>query len=305
MHIPVLLKEVVEILDPKPGEFVVDLTAGGGGHAFEFAKKIGKSGTILLIDWDEKVISEAEKKIFSIPENERPEVILCISNFARLDEIMNEIEGKEKKEKIKKPDIFFADLGISSFHLDDPSRGFSFRFDSPLDMRISSEIKLKAKDVVMNFSEKELAEIIEKYGEDRLARKIAKEIVKQRKIKEISTTKQLAEIVERVYKREGIFYTKIHPATRTFQALRIYINREIENLGELLEKIPDFSKSGTRVGIISFHSLEDRLVKTKFKEWEKLGMGKILTRKPVVPSEEEIILNPRSRSAKFRAFVFL
>jgi Predicted S-adenosylmethionine-dependent methyltransferase involved in cell envelope biogenesis len=172
-------------------------------------------------------------------------------------------------------------------------------------MRISSEIKLKAKDVVMNFSEKELAEIIEKYGEDRLARKIAKEIVKQRKIKEISTTKQLAEIVERVYKREGIFHTKIHPATRTFQALRIYINREIENLGELLEKIPDFSKSGTRVGIISFHSLEDRLVKTKFKEWEKLGMGKILTRKPVVPSEEEIILNPRSRSAKFRAFVFL
>jgi 16S rRNA (cytosine1402-N4)-methyltransferase len=302
MHIPVLLKEVVEILDPKPGEFVVDLTAGGGGHAFEFAKKIGKSGTILLVDWDEKVISEAEKKIFSIPENERPEVILCISNFARLDEIMNEIE---KKEKIREPDIFFADLGISSFHLDDPSRGFSFRFDSPLDMRISPEIKLKAKDVVMNFSEKEIAEIIGKYGEDKLARKIAKEIVKQRKIKEISTTKQLAEIVERVYKREGIFYTKIHPATRTFQALRIYINREIESLGELLEKIPDFSKSGTRVGIISFHSLEDRLVKTKFKEWEKLGMGKILTRKPVVPSEEEVILNPRSRSAKFRAFVFL
>jgi 16S rRNA (cytosine1402-N4)-methyltransferase len=305
MHIPVLLKEVVEILDPKPGEFVVDLTAGVGGHAFEFAKKIGKSGTILLVDWDEKVLSEAEKKIFSIPENERPEVILCISNFARLDEIMNEIEGKEKKEKIKKPDIFFADLGISSFHLDDPSRGFSFRFDSPLDMRISSEIKLKAKDVVMNFSEKELAEIIEKYGEDKLARKIAKEIVKQRKIKEISTTKQLAEIVERVYKREGIFYTKIHPATRTFQALRIYINREIENLDELLEKIPDFSKSGTRVGIISFHSLEDRLVKTKFREWENAGFGKIITRKPVVPSEEEIILNPRSRSAKFRAFVFL
>jgi 16S rRNA (cytosine1402-N4)-methyltransferase len=211
---------------------------------------------------------------------------------------------EEKKEMVR-PDVFFADLGISSFHLDDPSRGFSFRFDSPLDMRISSEIKLKAKDVVMNFSEKELAEIIEKYGEDKLARKIAKEIVKQRKIKEISTTKQLAEIVEKVYRKEGIFYTKIHPATRTFQALRIYINREIENLGELLEKIPDFSKSGTRVGIISFHSIEDRLVKIKFKEWEKLGMGKILTRKPVVPSEEEIILNPRSRSAKFRAFVFL
>jgi 16S rRNA (cytosine1402-N4)-methyltransferase len=172
-------------------------------------------------------------------------------------------------------------------------------------MRISSEIKLKAKDVVMNFSEKELAEIIEKYGEDRLARKIAKEIVKQRKIKEISTTKQLTEIVERVYKREGIFYTKIHPATRTFQALRIYINREIENLNELLEKIPYFSKNGTRVGIISFHSLEDRLVKTKFREWEDAGFGKIITRKPVVPSEEEIILNPRSRSAKFRAFVFL
>jgi 16S rRNA (cytosine1402-N4)-methyltransferase len=303
MHIPVLLKDVVEILDPKPGEFVVDLTAGGGGHAFEFAKKIGKSGTILLVDWDEKVLSFAEGKILSISDEERPEVMLCVSNFSRLDEIMSKIV-EEKKEMVR-PDVFFADLGISSFHLDDPSRGFSFRFDSPLDMRISSEIKFKAKDVVMNFSEKELAEIIEKYGEDKLARKIAKEIVKQRKIKEVSTTKQLAEIVEKVYKREGIFYTKIHPATRTFQALRIYINREIENLGELLEKIPDFSKSGTRVGIISFHSLEDRLVKTKFKEWKKLGMGKILTRKPVVPSEEEIILNPRSRSAKFRAFVFL
>jgi len=303
MHIPVLLKDVVEILDPKPGEFVVDLTAGGGGHAFEFAKKIGKSGTILLVDWDEKVLSFAEGKILSISDEERPEVMSCVSNFSRLDEIMSKIV-EEKKEMVR-PDVFFADLGISSFHLDDPSRGFSFRFDSPLDMRISSEIKLKAKDVVMNFSEKELAEIIEKYGEDKLARKIAKEIVKQRKIKEVSTTKQLAEIVEKVYRKEGIFYTKIHPATRTFQALRIYINREIENLGELLEKIPDFSKSGTRVGIISFHSLEDRLVKTKFKEWKKLGMGKILTRKPVVPSEEEIILNPRSRSAKFRAFVFL
>jgi 16S rRNA (cytosine1402-N4)-methyltransferase len=303
MHIPVLLKDVVEILDPKPGEFVVDLTAGGGGHAFEFAKKIGKSGTILLVDWDEKVLSFAEGKILSISDEERPEVMSCVSNFSRLDEIMSKI-AEEKKEMVR-PDVFFADLGISSFHLDDPSRGFSFRFDSPLDMRISPEIKLKAKDVVMNFSEKELAEIIEKYGEDKLARKIAKEIVKQRKIKEISTTKQLAEIVEKVYRKEGIFYTKIHPATRTFQALRIYINREIENLGELLEKIPDFSKSGTRVGIISFHSLEDRLIKTKFKEWENAEFGKILTRKPVVPSEEEIILNPRSRSAKFRAFVFL
>jgi S-adenosyl-methyltransferase MraW len=303
MHIPVLLKEVVEILDPKPGEFVVDLTAGGGGHAFEFAKKIGKSGTILLVDWDEKVLSFAEGKILSISDEERPEVMSCVSNFSRLDEIMSKI-AEEKKEMVR-PDVFFADLGISSFHLDDPSRGFSFRFDSPLDMRISSEIKLKAKDVVMNFSEKELAEIIEKYGEDKLARKIAKEIVKQRKIKEISTTKQLAEIVEKVYRKEGIFYTKIHPATRTFQALRIYINREIENLGELLEKIPEFSKSGTRVGIISFHSLEDKLVKTKFREWENAGFGKIITRKPVVPSEEEIILNPRSRSAKFRAFVFL
>jgi 16S rRNA (cytosine1402-N4)-methyltransferase len=303
MHIPVLLKEVVEILDPKPGEFVVDLTAGGGGHAFEFAKKIGKSGTILLVDWDEKVLSFAEGKILSISDEERPEVMSCVSNFSRLDEIMSKI-AEEKKEMVR-PDIFFADLGISSFHLDDPSRGFSFRFDSTLDMRISPEIKLKAKDVVMNFSEKELAEIIEKYGEDKLARKIAKEIVKQREIKEVSTTKQLAEIVERVYKGEGIFYTKIHPATRTFQALRIYINREIENLDELLEKIPDFSKSGTRVGIISFHSLEDRLVKTKFREWENAGFGKIITRKPVVPSEEEIILNPRSRSAKFRAFVFL
>jgi len=300
MHIPVLKEDVIRVLSPKRGDFVVDLTAGGGGHSVEFAKRLGKDGILVLIDWDEEMIKKAERKITEmVDEKDRPEIFFITANFADIDEVFSEIQID------RKPDIFFADLGISSFHLEEGTRGFSFRIEGPLDMRISRSIKLTAKEVVMNFSERQLADIIYRYGEERLAKKIAKEIVRRRKERDINTTIELSEIVESVYKKAGIYNTKIHPATKTFQALRIFINRELDNLSDFLQKVPEFAKSGTKIGIISFHSLEDRIVKRTFLSWEKDGLGHRITKKPIVPSEEEIVINPRSRSAKFRVFEFL
>ncbi len=297
MHIPVLVKEVIEILNPQDGEIVCDLTVGGGGHAVEFAKRIGKSGKLILIDCDKQMLSIAEKRVTQLPDP--PEIFLVNSNFSRIDEIFQELW---KEEKIL-PNIFFADLGISSYQLENPEYGLSFRIPGTLDMRISKDVKITAQDVIANFSEREIARILRTFGEEKFGREIAKEIVTERKKRKIERTDELAEIVERVYKRKGI-KTKIHPATKTFMALRIFINSEIENLSKLLEKLPQFTKGGTRVGIISFHSIEDRIVKNNFLQWERSSLGKTITKKPITPSEEEVILNPRSRSAKFRAFFF-
>ncbi len=301
MHTPVLLNEVNEFLNPRPGEVVFDLTAGSGGHALEFAKKIGKDGMLIIVDWDKNMLQIAEKRLMDFFCGEI-QIISVRSNFALLDDIIREVENFAGK--VVRPDILFADLGISSYHLEWSHRGFSFSKPGPLDMRISDEIDIKAKDVIMRYPQYKIEEILRRYGEERLAKKIAREIVIRRQTEPIEKTDQLAEIVERVYRRAGL-KTKIHPATKTFQALRIYVNRELENLAQLLEKIPYFCKEGTRVGIISFHSLEDRIVKRKFSEWMKMGYGKTITKGAVVPSEKEIILNPRSRSARFRAFVFL
>jgi 16S rRNA (cytosine1402-N4)-methyltransferase len=302
MHIPVLLREVVEVLDPKEGEFVADLTVGAGGHAFEFAKKIGKKGKLLIVDWDDSMLELAEKKLSQIPEDERPDIFSISENFSQIDEIISKLSAEYGLGQ--RPDIYFLDLGLSSVQLLSPERGFSIYKEGPLDMRISREIHIKAKDVIMHESPTNLEEIFRKYGEEKFARVIAEEIVKERKKREIKTTRELAEIVERIYRRKGV-REKIHPATRVFQALRIYINRELDNISVFLQKVPHFSKVGTRVGIISFHSLEDRIVKQSFKDWEKRGWGQTINRKPITPSDEEIITNPRSRSAKFRAFVFL
>ena len=302
MHIPVLPDETVEVLEPKRGEFVADLTVGTGGHARRFAEKIGKKGKLLIVDWDESMLDVAEKKLLEIPEEKRPEIFSVCSNFSEIDSIINQL--KDENEISDYPDIYFADLGISSVQLLDPQRGFSFREEGPLDMRISREIHVRAKEVIMRENPIKLSEIFRTYGEEKFAELIAREISKERKKREIKTTTELAEIVERIYRKKGV-REKIHPATRVFQALRIYINREIENIKLLLEKIPYVSRRGTRVGIISFHSLEDRVVKHSFRRWRELGWGDIITKKPITPSEEEIITNPRSRSAKFRAFVFL
>lgn len=300
MHIPVLLKEVVDILKPKEGDFVVDLTVGAGGHAFEFANRIGEKGIIVGVDTDDEMLKIAEEKLMSIEEARRPKIFLVHSNFSYVDQIIEKLSSEEGLSGT--PDIFFADLGVSSYHFDWAERGFSLNKLGPLDMRLSRS-GMTAEYVVMNFSEKQLEDILWKYGEEKLARKIAREIVKVRQKKNISTTLELAEIVQKVYRSCKIF-PKIHPATKTFMALRIFVNKELENLEALLEKIPYFVKNGTKIGIISFHSLEDRIVKRKFSSWQEQGLGEIITKKPVTPSEEESILNPRSRSAKFRAFCF-
>ena len=291
-HPPVLLNKVISLLNPENGDIVLDATLGQGGHSKEFIKRISPNGILIGIDWDEFALSSSEKEL---KNNQNIYLVKC--NFKDFDEVLLQL-------KIKNVDVFFADLGLSSLQLESPERGFSFMRDGPLDMRMSDKIEKSASDIVNEFSEKQLEEIFRKYGEERFSRSIAKEIVRVRKkVKKIETTGELAEIIERVYGRRGK-RIRIHPATRTFQALRIYVNSELQNLSEFLDKIPKFSKSGTTVGVISFHSLEDRIVKNTFRHWKSNRLGEILTKKPIRPDFTEIQLNPRARSAKLRAFRF-
>ncbi len=290
MHKPVLLKEAIEILNPQEGEFFIDGTIGSGGHSEAILKKIGPNGKLLGIDWDRKAIENCKLKIGNLLN-----VILVHGNYADLPEIL-------KKEKLGKADGLIVDLGFSSEQLSPPvggGKGFSFMKDEPLIMRYTDE-GLTAAEVVNGFNEKDLADIFWKYGEERFSRQIAKKIVEERKKERILTTFELVEIIRKATPK---FYERgrLHPATRVFQALRIYVNRELGNLETLLKKIPEILKIKGRVAIISFHSLEDRLVKNYFKQMAKEGYAEILTKKPVIPTKEEIQNNPRSRSAKMRA----
>ena len=303
-HTPVFLKEVIETLDPKFGEFFIDGTVGGGGHAVEIFKKISPGGRLLGIDWDEDNI----KKLIEVKKlRNRKNIILVNDNYANLPEIL-------KKEKLPKADGLLLDLGFSSEQLEKSGKGFSFLRDEPLNMRYNVEINnngqatrdkrqetgITAAEVINSFSEKELADIFWKYGEERFSRRIAKNIVAVRKKKPIKTTFDLVEIIRKSLPR---YYERgrIHPATRVFQALRIYVNDELGNLEKLLEHLDKIVKNKGRAVIISFHSLEDRLVKNYFRQFTKEGIAKILTKKPIRPTPEEVVLNPRSRSAKLRA----
>mgnify|MGYP001579309447 CR=1 FL=1 len=284
---PVLLKEVIEILNPQPGEFFIDGTLGSGGHAVKIFEKILPGGKLLGLDLDGNNLKIAESKILasikypvsSIKQN----LILIHGNYADLPEIL-------EWEKLGKADGLLLDLGFSSEHLQS-GRGFSFLKNEPLDMRYNTKTKMTAGEVVSSFSEKDLAEIFYKYGEERYSRQIAKKIITERKRKSIKTTFDLVEII-------GGGKDRIHPATRVFQALRIYVNDELGNLEKLLKNIDKIIKG--RVAIISFHSLEDRLVKNYFRDLKNQGKAQILTKKPIRPSGEEIQINPRSRSAKLR-----
>lgn len=281
MHIPVLLKEVIEILNPKPGEFFIDGTVGSGGHAAEIIKRIGSKGKFLGIDWD---------------ENNLNDLISVHGNFADLPQIL-------KEKKLDKADGLLLDLGMSSEQLEHSGRGFSFMRDEPLIMKYNREsASLTAAEVLNSFGGKELAEIFWKYSEERFSRRIARKIIEERKKKRILTTFDLVEVIKKAVPKN---YEKgrIHPATRVFQALRIYINQELENLEKLLKNLDKILKPKGRVAIISFHSLEDRLIKNYFREMAKQGKAEILTKKPFRPSLEEIQKNPRSRSAKLRVLV--
>jgi len=285
IHKPVLLNEVIAILNPKPGEIFVDGTIGGGGHARAILERISPGGTLLGIDWDKNMI----EKLKSSVSGRKSKVILVNDNYKNMAEIL-------KKENLGKVDGVLLDLGFSSEQLENSGRGFSFRLNEPLLMNYSGEQK-PAHRILREYSEKQIEEIIKNFGEERNARRIARAIKKNLPI---LTSKKLADVVARAvpgnYERG-----RIHPATRTFQALRIFVNQELENLKIFLESVPQILNPGGRLAIISFHSLEDRIVKNKFREWKEKGFAEILTKKPVRATFQEIKDNPRSRSAKLRA----
>jgi len=295
MHTPVLQKEVIDFLDPKPNENFVDATIGGGGHTFEILKRTAPAGKILGIDLDESAIESLRINALGEEINER--LILTQGNFADLEKIVAEnnfwpING------------ILADLGISSTELEASGRGFSFLKDEPLDMRFSKKTLVSAKEIINQWPEEKIAKIIRQYGEEKFSRQIAKKIIERRKIKPIITSRQLTEIIKEA---TPFWYhnRKIHPATKTFQALRIAVNDELVNLNIFLPSALNVLTPGGRLVIISFHSLEDRIVKNFFREKKNQRLIKVLTKKPVKPSSEEIFKNPRSRSAKLRAAVKL
>ena len=289
IHIPVLLKEVIELLDPRAGEIMVDGTAGAGGHAKEILKLIGNSGKLLLVDWDKKTVANLKEEM-----KKYKNIFLEQGNYSNLPEIMVE-------NNFPKADGLLLDLGFSSDQLENSGKGFSFLKDEPLIMTYSDESE-PLRDFLKRAKLPDLIEIIRKFGEERYAKKIAEAIFLKRK--KIETSRQLADIV-----RESVpgsyEHGRIHPATRTFQAFRIYINKELDNLEKLVNSLAEILKPSGRVAIISFHSLEDRIVKINFKESEKKGRLKILTKKPIIAGFEEVTINPRARSAKLRGAIMV
>ena len=295
-HTPVLLKEVIELLEPKEGEVIIDGTAGGGGHAKEILKLIGNAGKLLLVDWDKKAIDNLKKEM-----KDYKNILLTEGNYADLPEIMRE-------NNFPKADGLLVDLGFSSGQLENSGRGFSFLKDEPLLMTYSDQSEPLC-DFLKRSKLPDLIEIIRKFGEERYAKKIAEAIFAKRK--EIETSKQLADIIreavpksyEHGHRLGGA--SRIHPATRTFQAFRIYLNQELDNLEKILDSLAEILNPGGRVAVISFHSLEDRIVKVNFKESEKKGRLKILTEKPIIAAAQEVAVNPRARSAKLRAAMII
>lgn len=283
-HKSIMVDKVLEFLNIQPGKIFVDCTLGEGGHSFEILKACKGKCTVIGIDADPEIIEVARERL-----KDYPNFIAVNRRFSDLNEILREL-------KIEKVDGFLFDLGISSYHLDRPDRGFSFRFDAPLDMRMDRNGELTAEYVVNRYSKKDLERILREYGEEPFAKRIANSIIKNRPIK---TTKELVEVISKVYPRK-YKNSRIHFATRTFMAIRIEVNRELQELQKALLKSLDFLNQGGRIVVITFHSLEDRIVKRFFKENEGKGL-KILTKKPLYPNEEEIFENPRARSAKLRA----
>jgi 16S rRNA (cytosine1402-N4)-methyltransferase len=288
LHVPVMHREVVEFLDPKLGGVFLDGTLGLAGHSSLIAERIGASGHLIALDRDGQSLAMAKSKLAGF----KGRLDLVHSDFCDFDAVL-------KKLGVDAVDGMLFDLGISSFQLDDPNRGFSFRSDGPLDMRMDQDNPVAAKDLVNTLAEEELANIIFNFGEERFSRRIARAIVQYRSHKLIHTAKELEEIV---FTSVPVSYRRqrLHPATRTFQALRIAVNRELESLNMIMDKFTDYLKVGGRIGVIAFHSLEDRIVKDKFRTLSKNEVISLVVKKPLRPSEEEIQTNPRARSARFR-----
>ncbi len=304
-HVPVLLKEAIDFLAVKRGGTYLDATVGLGGHSYEIARRLGAPGHLIGFDKDPVALEIAAKKLavrassFAVREGmsepttndeatDWPVVTLIHGSFA-------ELANSEQRTTY---DGILADLGVSSLQLSDAARGFSFQAEGPLDMRMNPMSGETAEQLVNHIDERKLADVIYEFGEERRSRRIARAIVRSRPIR---TTTQLVEVVAVAARSMKFKHERIHPATRTFQALRIFVNHELDDLKALLEAAPRVLKPGGRLVVISFHSLEDRIVKDAMREGAKQGWYRSLTKKPVTASEEEIDSNPRSRSAKMRA----
>jgi len=288
-HVPVLLEQSLTFLNVRPGGVVVDATLGLGGHSAAIARRLGANGKLIAFDRDAQAMELAKAKLATLAEelgSEMPAVEFVARPFSEIAEVV----------KPGTLDGLLADFGVSSLQLDEAHRGFSFRADGPLDMRMDARSELTAEQVVNEADEEELARIVYEYGEERRSRRIARAVVRARPIR---TTAELAGVISAV--APSMKGDKIHPATRSFQALRIHVNDELGEIQSLLKSAGSLLKPGGRVVLISFHSLEDRLVKDSFRERARLGEFEILTKKPVIAAEEEQMRNPRARSAKLRA----
>jgi 16S rRNA (cytosine1402-N4)-methyltransferase len=294
-HIPVLVEEVISLFRCEPHQVYVDATLGGGGHALEILRRTAPDGIVIGIDWDEAALCEARNALR--PFENRTKIFR--ENFVNLPDILNSL-------KIERVDGMLFDVGLSSIQLEEGDRGFSLKSEGPLDMRMDQRAEVSAVDLVNRLSEADLAETLYRYGEERWSRRIAKAIVGERSRGSIETTQALRRIVCQAIPRR-FHFRRIDPATKTFQALRIRVNDELENLRQVLDNGWRFLREGGRLCVISFHSLEDRIVKETFrrlaKETEEAGSRgglRIVTKRPIIPSEEEQNRNPRCRSAKLR-----
>jgi len=305
-HVPVLLKEAIDFLNIRRGGTYIDATVGLGGHSYEIAKRLGAQGRLIGVDKDpaalEKAVASLQSPVASKDADQLlaagdeladwPAIELRHGSFADLADNLRLATGDFKVDGL------LADLGVSSLQLDNAARGFSFQAEGPLDMRMNTQSGETAEQVVNQADEVTLANLIYEFGEERRSRRIARAIVRSRPIR---TTAQLAEIVSAAARPMNSAERRIHPATRTFQALRIFVNRELDDLRKLMDAAPQLLKPGGRLVVISFHSLEDRIVKDALREGMKQGHYRLLTKKPVIATDEEIDRNPRSRSAKLRA----
>lgn len=300
-HIPIMVREIIDLLSPSSGQTYVDLTIGRGGHAAAFAPILQKTGTIVGFDVDPENLQYTRNRLqnINLDENHQPAVILHHANFIQAPGIL--------AENNIKANCLLADLGFSSNQMDDPIRGFSFRESGPLDMRLDPRSTLTAAQIVNHADEREIADLIYQLGEEPYSRRIAKRIVEERANHPIENTKELAEIVVKAYGPRAR-RSRNHPATRTFMALRIAVNRELDHLRELVRQMttPKIAENwlnpDARIALLTFHSLEDRIVKQMIRGLSDDGRAKRITRKPITASQEEIRMNPRSRSAKLRIF---
>ncbi len=284
LHVPIMPSEVLDLLNPQPGQVIIDCTLGAGGHSRLLAAAVGPTGRVIGLDHDPTMIVLARSQLADLP------VTTFHAGFDQLRDVLDSLH-------LTQVDAVFADLGICSDQLDDPARGFTFQADGPLDMRLDPTRGVPASRLLATLPEREIADLIYQYGEERHSRRIAWRIVESRKDSPVVTTHQLAELVRKCVPRSK---DRIDPATRTFQALRIAVNEEMAALEDLLRQLPRAVKLGGCAAIMSFHSLEDRQVKVAFRDkehWEPL------TKKPTTASEQEVQANPRSRSAKLRAAV--